>query len=257
MCAMCAEPIQAAAHKCKHCGSYQGPPPWRERINVSNTTLSLLVALIAVIGAVAPGIKTLVTPTVATFRFSAPSFRPGAVSVVATNIGAQPAFLDSAFIMIPQKAGGEPYIYELRSSDVPADQRVGPGETKLLTYTFDHKRFNTPKVTGEDRPCFMDLYQSEREVSCDEIRYLVSPLNTDTDKRGLLPEEGPQPLPYPARWSNGRSDDHRNHDQERMNLLLQTVKSWSAGRTGPDGKHRLCEPNCGPRKTGNGAAEHD
>jgi hypothetical protein len=242
-CAICAEPILAEAKKCIHCGSYQS---WHERINFSVTILSLLVALIAVITAAVPPIKTLFVPTIAAFRFSDPSFRPGAVTVMATNVGAQPAILDSAFIMIPQKTGGQPYIFELRSSDAPADQKVGPGETKILTYTFDHKRFNAPKLTREDRNCFMDLYQSEREVSCDEIRYFVEIPKSIGDKRGLLPEAGPEPLEHPAHWSTGDSDGERNPNEDRMNFMLEIVKKWSEGRRGSDGKHRICEPNCKP-----------
>ena len=47
------------AKKCIHCGSYQS---FGGRINFSATILSLLVALIAVIGAAVPTIKNLLTP---------------------------------------------------------------------------------------------------------------------------------------------------------------------------------------------------
>lgn len=195
-CAMCGEPIRINAKKCVHCGSYQS---WRGRINFSATILSLLVALTAVIGSTVPAIKAFLVPSVATFRFSPPTFNLGSVSVTATNIGAQPATLDSAFIMIPQKTGGQPYIFDLPSPNKASEQTVGPGETKILTYNFDHKRYDAPHVTSKDRPCFLDLYASEIEVSCDEIRYLVQ-WPHPVDRRGLLPEEGPEPLPHPAHW---------------------------------------------------------
>ena len=186
-----------AAKKCIHCGSYQS---FGGRINFSATILSLLVALIAVIGAAVPAIKNLLTPEVATFRFSEPSFGQGTISVTATNIGGQPARLDSLFITIPQKSAGQPYIFDLRSSDTPADQKISPGETKTITFVFDHKRFDAPHVTAEDHPCTIELHFSIREVSCDEIRYIADKTPRRVDRRGLLPEEGPAPLGHPARW---------------------------------------------------------
>jgi hypothetical protein len=196
-CAVCAEPIRKEAVKCKHCGSYQS---WRGRINFSSTVLSLLVALIAVIGATAPIIKNLFTPNAATLRFSEPTFGQGTVSVTATNIGVLPATPDWAFITIPQKSAGQPYIFDLRSSDALSDRKIGPGETKTITYAFDHKRFDPPRVTAEDQPCTIEIFSSIREVSCDEIRYMADNTPHPVSKRGLLPEEGPRPLDHPAHW---------------------------------------------------------
>jgi len=196
-CSTCAEPIRVEAKKCIHCGSYQS---WRGRINFSATVLSLLVALIAVIGTTAPVIRNLFTPSEAAFRFSDPVFGQGTISVTATNIGAQPARLDWTVITIPQKTGGQPYMFDLHSSDAVSDQKVGPGETKTITFVFDHKRFDAPRVTAEDRPCTIELYSLIREISCDEIRYMADQTPHRIDRRGLLPEEGPTPLDHPAKW---------------------------------------------------------
>jgi len=58
-CPMCREPIEPVAKLCKHCKS---DLTWRRYLQFSNTTLALLTALIAVVAAVGPGIKTLLLP---------------------------------------------------------------------------------------------------------------------------------------------------------------------------------------------------
>src|SRR5438067_7771066 len=55
-CSACKEPIRKGATKCVHCQSYQGI--WRP-LGVSSVVLSLLVALIAVIGTTAGALRSV------------------------------------------------------------------------------------------------------------------------------------------------------------------------------------------------------
>jgi hypothetical protein len=55
-CPICVEPIPLKAKLCKHCKSDLS---WRRHISISNTTLALLTALIAVLGALGPTVKRL------------------------------------------------------------------------------------------------------------------------------------------------------------------------------------------------------
>jgi hypothetical protein len=184
--------------KCRFCGSYQD---WRGRLAISSTILALLVALISVIRSIAPVVVGLFRAKMAAFRFSPPVFSRGAVTVTASNVGSLPARLSDAAITIPQKRGAQPYIFMLEADGTAADQTVGPGEAKILTFKFDPKRYDPPRLSAKDAPCTLEIFESVREVSCDEIRFMTArPANNPGEHHGLLPEEGPAPLDHPADW---------------------------------------------------------
>lgn len=164
--------------KCRFCGSYQD---WRGRLAISSTILALLVALISVIGSIAPVVVGLFRAKMAAFRFSPPVFSRGAVTVTASR--------------------AQPYIFMLEADGTAADQTVGPGEAKILTFKFDPKRYDPPRLSAKDAPCTLEIFESVREVSCDEIRFMTArPANNPGEHHGLLPEEGPAPLDHPADW---------------------------------------------------------
>lgn len=196
-CVMCAEPIRFKATKCKHCGSYQH---WLGRISVISTVLSLVIALISVIGLTAPAMKDFLTPSGAALRFSQPEFSRGSVSVTVTNYGAMPASVGVAFITVPQKSMGQPYIFDLQALVDGESPRIEPGETKQITYLFDRKKFDAPKLTSDDEPCSLEIYDQFKNVSCDEIRFLASKDSSVNNRKGLLPEEGPQTLSPATTW---------------------------------------------------------
>ena len=195
-CVMCAEAIHPSASKCKHCGSYQH---WLERVSTWTTVLSLLVALLAITAAIAPAIKNLVTPTGPALRLSAPQFSNEAVTIRATNIGGEPAMLDHLVLTIPQKGPGQPYIFILSSKDSREVQDVEPGESAVLTFMFDRKAYDPPNVMPDDSPCELEIFNSHRRVSCDEVRYLVT-VPAKNDRRGHVPEEGPMSLSPEPKW---------------------------------------------------------
>jgi ribosomal protein L40E len=197
VCSSCAEQIPKAAVKCRFCGSYQ---TWRGRLaGGAATILALLVALISVIRSSAPIVVGLLRPKTAAFTLSPPTFREGAVSVTASNIGSLPARLSDAAIMIPQKRGAQPYIFILDADGTATDQTVGPGDAKILTFKFDAKKYDPPHLTAQDAPCTLEIFESIREVSCDEIRFMTAKHARPSERSGLLPEEV-APLDHPARW---------------------------------------------------------
>ncbi|HEV3236124.1 MAG TPA: hypothetical protein VGZ25_03995 [Gemmataceae bacterium] len=198
LCLTCAEPIRKAALKCRFCGSYQD---WRRRLPISSTILALIVALVSVIGSTAPVVVGLFRAKTAAFRFSPPEFSQGVVTVTASNVGSLPARLSYAAITIPQKRGAQPYIFMLEADGTAIDQTVGPGDAKILTFKFDIKKYDPPRLSAKDAPCTLEIFESVREVSCDEIRYMTArPAGSPTERHGLLPEEGPAPLDHPADW---------------------------------------------------------
>lgn len=192
-CTMCRESIPLDAKKCRHCQSDQR---WLGRLGDWSLILSLLIALIAVIGAVAPIVKAAITPADARFEFGDVEVQPDAVIVRAKNVGGASAQIETAVITVPQRSAGQPYIYAL-GADRPAD--IAPGENRLLRFTFDRKEYDAPTVTAADSPCEIEIFDAHRRVSCDEVRTLGTALPPQ-DRRGGLPEEGPAPLPTPSRW---------------------------------------------------------
>jgi len=197
LCSACAEQIRKAAVKCRFCGSYQN---WRSRLADSSIILALLVALVSVIGSTAPVVLGLFKPKTAAFRLSPPTFSEGAVSLTASNVGSLPARLLDAAITIPQKRGAQPYIFILDADGTAADQTVGPGDAKILTFKFDAKKYDPPRLSVKDAPCTLEIFESIREVSCDEIRFMTAKQAKPDERHGHLPEEGPAPLDHPAAW---------------------------------------------------------
>jgi hypothetical protein len=58
-CPVCAEPIKGQARKCIHCGSALD---WTRYLGISNVTLALLTALVAVIAQAAPVVRSALEP---------------------------------------------------------------------------------------------------------------------------------------------------------------------------------------------------
>jgi hypothetical protein len=85
-CPVCGELIASRAQKCVHCCSEL---TWRKYLTFSNTSLALVTALIAVVGATAPAIHTLLTPKNSAMRanFSGADPDGKTISVLVSNDG--------------------------------------------------------------------------------------------------------------------------------------------------------------------------
>jgi hypothetical protein len=204
-CSMCREPIKAAAKKCIHCGSYQS---WFGRLNLSATVLSLLVALVTVVGATAPVIRRMMTPEGPYFRFSTPHFGRSAVTVKATNIGSEPGTLDTLLVDTPQMSPGAPYMFQL---DAVPPVAIRPGETRSVAFAFNNRKYVAPKIDEKRSDCRIELFDSIRRVGCDELAYMFSPGPPPPDEsHGMGVDSDVAPLPpKPApKW------EHVNMDQD-------------------------------------------
>lgn len=108
LCKICKEEIKPEAIKCIHCDSFQD---WRGSLNFSGTVLSLLVALVSVLGVVVPVLKDTFTPKNSDLVVSAPYLvwsydnntsvtAPSILRIVITNTGVRTGWVNSANIEI-------------------------------------------------------------------------------------------------------------------------------------------------------------
>jgi hypothetical protein len=97
-CSSCAEPIRLAAKKCVSCDSYQD---WRRHFSASSTVLSLLVALLAILGPAISSIKSAIHTPRAEPRIALSSVEHHIVSLLISNGGDAAASISSGRIEYP------------------------------------------------------------------------------------------------------------------------------------------------------------
>ena len=88
-CIVCGESIRITAKKCIHCDSFQS---WRRYLNISTVTLSLLVALVSVLSAGAPVLKSTFWPK-SNVKISFLDKSKNQIKVALSNSGERPAVL--------------------------------------------------------------------------------------------------------------------------------------------------------------------
>jgi len=103
LCTVCKSEINSGAKKCIHCNSFLD---WRRFLHFNTIVISLLVALISVISATAPVLKSILTPQADT-RFALFSIRGDKVNVLATNTGQRAAVLKEAWIEMKEAGSGK------------------------------------------------------------------------------------------------------------------------------------------------------
>lgn len=97
-CIACAEPIPAAARKCRHCGSPQG---WRRFFPFSATLLSLLIALFAVLGQSLSAIRDASHRPGAAIGFALQDSYPQRLAVLVFNDGDRSGTVSRAVVTLP------------------------------------------------------------------------------------------------------------------------------------------------------------
>jgi len=147
LCPVCGEQIAITAKKCIHCGSELN---WRRHMSLSATTLALMTALVAVIGAAGPSIKSLFDHRDAflnfnfigagTVRTMQQDGRPtnGSVIILASNEGRAAGGLVAARLQISWMERGKRHLAAamLRTaSDEPVV--IAPGATQSIRLLFD------------------------------------------------------------------------------------------------------------------------
>lgn len=125
LCRICAQSIPPGALKCTKCDSYQN---WLGRFQISTTTLSLLVALLATsISAIAP-LRALFTPDDSDISVQFLQSEAGGFTVVAINGGTRPGFLSGGLI--------DQGTTQAVGMDLPGPQLelIRPGEVKQVNF---------------------------------------------------------------------------------------------------------------------------
>jgi hypothetical protein len=165
-CKVCGEDIRAAAQKCTHCDSFQD---WRRNLTFGSTVLSLLVALVAVLTAAVPVIKSAITPTNSDLLFSYQGNTRALIGVLATNRGARPGSVQS-FNMFTMLLIGDPNERQrwlpliLDSKDPIAAKVIEPGKSELLQFKYDAAdERNEPFPVGDKLPttCTLKLFSTD------------------------------------------------------------------------------------------------
>lgn len=133
--------MPAAGRKCTECDSYQD---WRRFFGIATPSLSLMVALVAVLSATIPVIKTALTPLDSKLSYHFSSFSYGHVYAFVSNSGARPAQLTA--LHVGSQAGGAVF----RPVQRGALSIVEPGKTIFVDYGYDS---DTPrrKATASDK----------------------------------------------------------------------------------------------------------
>jgi hypothetical protein len=181
-CVVCAEPINAAAVKCVHCGGDQ--TVIRQRIGVSTNVLSMMVALVSVMGVVVPLLIQSATPDDSSLIFSLQYATDKELFVIVSNQGKEPGTVATAHLLL--KDGKS---VQLRSSEFAPVEVVDPKKSILLRFhkfVFEGKHV-PPEFVFEaptDRPCLLSLdvtsFRGERsapviERPCGEFAPFVKP----------------------------------------------------------------------------------
>lgn len=120
-CCVCREPIRESATKCIHCDSFQD---WRRYFSVSTIVLTLLVALISVLTAAIPVIRTAFTADRARIQYATTTCTTEKVGVFASNVGTRVAAVTGA--TLEQVVDGQ--VAKTRSLGIVDPKVIGPRE---------------------------------------------------------------------------------------------------------------------------------
>jgi hypothetical protein len=169
-CRVCAEPINKAAQKCIHCQSEQS---WvRQRLGLSSTVLSLLVALISVLTASVPILMESLATKNAKLSFTFLSADDQYIVVFVTNAGTRPGTISQVSVIV-----GEGVLQLTTGSPAPI---IEPGRSYLLQFRSPTPIARTSPLIDmwEEGPCsvamrLIDFHGSPKaeyhEVSCREL----------------------------------------------------------------------------------------
>lgn len=155
-CRVCAEPINRLATKCIHCGSEQSV--WRQRMGLSSTVLSLLVALIAVLTAAIPVIVNAITPDSSRLTLAITEATGSLIGIVVFNSGNRPGGVSGANL-----AGDTFPVLALNREGVTsqASYIVDPGKGVQINFT----PVPTPGINIDEmykaKTCKLTIYVTE------------------------------------------------------------------------------------------------
>ena len=149
-CRVCLNEIYEGAKKCTECESFQN---WRRHLVLGTTTLTLVIALLSVLGSVAPKISRIFDPPAdqVEIQVVAVSAARGEVRLVASNAGERAGVIHSARIRAPESAAVSQSSWELfliSDSQAP-DYVLRPGETRGVSFGSNRILPNLNAVAGK------------------------------------------------------------------------------------------------------------
>jgi hypothetical protein len=135
-CRICGEDIKEAARFCIHCKNWQG---WRAELGISNTALSLVVAIIAVLTAAIPVIKDALTPQNSRFAFAVQRVTKDGFSALVSNQGIRPGtLLHEATILIKAKGSEQVGTYNAIPKSAIEEIVIEPGKSMHVDFQFNN-----------------------------------------------------------------------------------------------------------------------
>jgi predicted nucleic acid-binding Zn ribbon protein len=130
-CRVCANAIPTQASYCTHCQSYQN---WRRHLQFGQTTLSLLVALVAVLSTLVPSAMQLINRPNSRLIASGLSSNAGQLNLTFSNLGDRAGVIDGVVLSYepatPQTSRSgqlSPVVFE-----APENPVVAAGEVRKL-----------------------------------------------------------------------------------------------------------------------------
>ena len=133
-CRICAAQIPGAAIKCTACDSYQD---WRGGFGINATTMSLIVALVALLPAAIRGVSDLLTPKDSHIIVGKPELQLDYFIQFVSNTGVRPgAITGGALVRASKTARFETEIFTLDLVGATNGHKIlNPGESALLEFS--------------------------------------------------------------------------------------------------------------------------
>lgn len=162
-CGVCSEQVPDTAKFCTHCNHYLD---WRRWLSMSQTTLSLLVALVSVIGAMGPAIVQAFRADNSKVKATFQSFVGGKVLMIVSNTGARAGNVANPHFQVNVAEGrnAKSTVRIPLSASKAGDYYIAPNQTvglELGAALGDLKLIPTALEKGQQLQCFvsMDLVQ--------------------------------------------------------------------------------------------------
>jgi hypothetical protein len=159
-CPVCSETINSKARKCRHCSSELG---WRRFLGLSDTTLAILTALIAVMGSMIPIFKTAfdvddsnmhaVFMGMGSARSISPQgeLMPGSTILLVSNDGNKGGGIVAAsFDVRWAVAGKEHMLYVVLRTPHDEPIIIAPGSAVAVRLSNDNRFVLTPGTSATD-----------------------------------------------------------------------------------------------------------
>lgn len=141
-CQACMSTVPVSAKKCGHCGAYQD---WRRHLQISQSVLALLVALISVLSMGIPIVKSTLTPDDSSVILTYLDRPDTTIPIIASNKGSRPAVMaaKAGLQFTTTNAAGTSRTHLLLLTPDNASREnllLSENTSKQFFYVVDHKQ---------------------------------------------------------------------------------------------------------------------